>query len=114
LRRVVVERAYPVTSTIALGMILPLSYFFVRRTIGFSEPIDRSYLPFFFLGSGFMLVKTRAITELRLHPGGTWFVIAAAILLALVLVMAFLANLRTEHDLFAITPSVKGETLSSA
>jgi hypothetical protein len=66
LRRVVVERAYPVTSMIALGMILPLSYFFVRRTIGFSEPI------------------------------------------------AFLANLRTEHDLFAVTPSVKGETLSSA
>jgi SAM-dependent methyltransferase len=86
-----VERAYPVTYMIALGMILLLSYFFVRRTIGFSEPIDRSYLPFFFLGSGFMLVETKAITELGLHLGGTWFVIAAAILL--VLVMAFLANL---------------------
>jgi SAM-dependent methyltransferase len=86
-----VERAYPVTYMIALGMILLLSYFFVRRTIGFAEPIDRSYLPFFFLGSGFMLVETKAITELGLHLGGTWFVIAAAILL--VLVMAFLANL---------------------
>ena len=86
-----VERAYPVTYMVALGMILLLSYFFVRRTIGFAEPIDRSYLPFFFLGSGFMLVETKAITELGLHLGGTWFVIAAAILL--VLVMAFLANL---------------------
>jgi len=86
-----VERAYPVTYMIALGMILLLSYFFVRKTIGFSEPIDRSYLPFFFLGSGFMLVETKAITELGLHLGGTWFVIAAAILL--VLVMAYLANL---------------------
>jgi SAM-dependent methyltransferase len=86
-----VERAYPVTYMVALGMILLLSYFFVRRTIGFSEPIDRSYLPFFFLGSGFMLVETKAITELGLHLGGTWFVIAAAILL--VLAMAFLANL---------------------
>jgi SAM-dependent methyltransferase len=86
-----VERAYPVTYMIALGMILLLSYFFVRKTIGFSDPIDRSYLPFFFLGSGFMLVETKAITELGLHLGGTWFVIAAAIML--VLVMAFLANL---------------------
>ncbi len=86
-----VERAYPVTYMIALAMILLLSYFFVRKTIGFSDPIDRSYLPFFFLGSGFMLVETKAITELGLHLGGTWFVIAAAIML--VLVMAYLANL---------------------
>jgi SAM-dependent methyltransferase len=86
-----VERAYPVTYMIALAMVLLLSYVFVRKTIGFADPIDRSYLPFFFLGSGFMLVETKAITELGLHLGGTWFVIAAAILL--VLVMAFLANL---------------------
>ena len=95
-----VERAYPVTYMIALGIILLLSYFFVRKTIGFSDPIDRSYLPFFFLGSGFMLVETKAITELGLHLGGTWFVIAAAIML--VLVMAFLANLivtRTARNL---------------
>ena len=95
-----VERAYPVTYMIALGIILLLSYFFVRKTIGFSEPIDRSYLPFFFLGSGFMLVETKAITELGLHLGGTWFVIAAAIML--VLIMAYLANMivtRTSRNL---------------
>jgi SAM-dependent methyltransferase len=86
-----VERAYPFTYMIALGMILLLSYFFVRKTIGFSDPIDRSYLPFFFLGAGFMLVETKAITELGLHLGGTWLVIAAAIML--VLIMASLANL---------------------
>jgi SAM-dependent methyltransferase len=86
-----VERAYPVTYMIALAMILLLSYVFVRKTIGFSDPIDRTYLPFFFLGSGFMLVETKAITELGLHLGGTWFVIAAAIML--VLVMAYLANM---------------------
>jgi spermidine synthase len=95
-----VERAYPFTYMIALGMILLLSYLFVRKTIGFSDPIDRNYLPFFFLGSGFMLVETKAITELGLHLGGTWFVIAAAIML--VLIMAFLANLivtRTTRNL---------------
>jgi hypothetical protein len=67
-----VERAYPVTYMIALGMVLLLSYLFVRKTIGFSDPIDRSYLPFFFLGSGFMLVETKAITELGLNLGGTF------------------------------------------
>ena len=86
-----VERAYPFTYMIALGMILLLSYLFVRKTIGFSDPVDRNYLPFFFLGAGFMLVETKAITELGLHLGGTWLVIAAAIML--VLIMAFLANL---------------------
>lgn len=86
-----VERTFPVTYMVALGIILLLSYVFVRQTIGFSEPIDRSYLPFFFLGSGFMLVETKAVTELGLHLGGTWFVIAAAIML--VLLMAYLANL---------------------
>ena len=86
-----VERAYPFTYMIALGMILLLSYLFVRKTIGFSDPVDRSYLPFFFLGAGFMLVETKAITELGLHLGGTWLVIAATIML--VLIMAFLANL---------------------
>src|SRR6202022_3018860 len=90
-----VERAYPVTYMIALGMVLLLSYVFVRKTIGFTDPIDRSYLPFFFLGSGFMLVETKAITELGLHLGGTWFVIAATIIM--VLLMAFLANLLVQR-----------------
>src|SRR5258706_15971483 len=86
---------------IALGMILLLSYFFVRKTIGFSDPIDRSYLPFFFLGAGFMLVETKAITELGLHLGGTWFVIAATIIL--VLLMAFFANLIVRGKVFQQT-----------
>src|SRR5258707_4005909 len=80
---------------IALGMVLALSYMFVRKPIGWSEPIERGYLPFFFLGAGFMLVETKAITELGLHLGGTWFVVAATILL--VLTMAFLANLLVQR-----------------
>jgi SAM-dependent methyltransferase len=106
-----VERAYPFTYMIALGIILLLSTFFVRRTIGFSDPVDRSYLPFFFLGSGFMLVETKAITELGLHLGGTWVVIAAAIML--VLVMAFLANLIvTRTQLKLAGPAYAGLFLS--
>jgi spermidine synthase len=85
-----ITRTYPVSYMLALGMVLLLSTMFVRKTIGWTGPVERSYLPFFFLGAGFMLVETKAITELGLHLGGTWFVIAATIML--VLVMAFLAN----------------------
>ena len=89
-----IERTYPISYMFALGMVLLLSYMFVRKTIGLTGPIERGYLPFFFLGAGFMLVETKAITELGLHLGGTWFVIAATIIL--VLVMAFLANLMVQ------------------
>jgi spermidine synthase len=92
-----ISRTYPLSYMIALGMVLLLSYMFVRKTIGFTDPIDRSYLPFFFLGAGFMLVETKAITELGLHLGGTWFVIAATIIM--VLLMAFLANLMVQRKL---------------
>ena len=91
-----IERTYPISYMIALGMVLLLSYMFVRKTIGLTGPIERGYLPFFFLGAGFMLVETKAITELGLHLGGTWFVIAATIIL--VLVMAFLANLMVQRE----------------
>lgn len=92
-----IKRTYPTSYMIALGMVLLLSYMFVRKTIGWTEPIERSYLPFFFLGAGFMLVETKAITELGLHLGGTWFVIAATIIM--VLIMAFLANLMVQRKL---------------
>ncbi len=92
-----ITRTYPLSYMIALGMVLLLSYIFVRKTIGWTEPVERGYLPFFFLGSGFMLVETKAITELGLHLGGTWFVIAATIIL--VLVMASLANLLVQRKL---------------
>jgi spermidine synthase len=91
------ERTYPTSYMFALGMVLLLSYMFVRRTIGWNEPVERGYVPFFFLGSGFMLVETKAITELGLHLGGTWFVIATTILM--VLLMAFLANLMVQRKL---------------
>src|SRR6201996_1340923 len=92
-----ITRTYPVSYMLALGMVLLLSTMFVRKTIGWTGPVERSYLPFFFLGSGFMLVETKAITELGLHLGGTWFVIAATIVL--VLVMAFLANWMVQKKL---------------
>ncbi len=96
-----IGRTYPVSYMIALGMVLMLSYLFVRRIIGLSGPVERTYLPFFFLGSGFMLVETKAITELGLHLGGTWYVIAATIVM--VLLMAFCANLIVRRKIFLHT-----------
>src|SRR5690606_29235452 len=52
---------------------------------------EPSLLPFFFLGSGFMLIETKAITELGLLYGNTWYVIGITIIS--VLLMAFFANL---------------------
>lgn len=96
-----ISRTYPSSYLIALGMVMLLSTIFVRKTIGLNDPIERGYLPFFFLGAGFMLVETKAITELGLHLGGTWFVIAATIIM--VLVMAFLANLLVQRNSFQRT-----------
>src|SRR5262249_14089016 len=90
-----IKRTYPVSYMVALGMVLLLSTMFVRKTVGWNGPVERGYLPVFFLGAGFMLVETKAITELGLHLGGTWFVIAATILM--VLSMAFLANLMVQR-----------------
>ena len=92
-----IKRTYPLSYLVALGMVLMLSFIFLRKTIGINEPIERGYLPFFFLGAGFMLVETKAITELGLHLGGTWFVVAATIVM--VLLMASLANLLVQRKL---------------
>ena len=82
------RRVYPVSYLVVLGLIFLLS--FVMYASFFNERPDVSYLPFFFLGAGFMLVETKAITEMGLTFGNTWQVIAFAI--ASILVMAFLAN----------------------
>ncbi|MHC4714956.1 MAG: hypothetical protein ACYTAN_17070 [Planctomycetota bacterium] len=60
-------------------------------TKGFlSERVEVGHSAFFFLGAGFMLVETKAITELGLTFGNTWHVIGIVIIG--ILFMAFLAN----------------------
>jgi len=54
------------------------------------EPPRFSYLAFFFLGAGFMLIETKGITEMGLTFGNTWQVIGFVI--ASILVMAFFGN----------------------
>jgi len=82
------RRVYPLTYLITLGLVLLV--FFVLYASFLQRRPQTSHLPFFFLGAGFMLVETKAITEMGLAFGNTWQVIAIAI--AGVLIMAFLAN----------------------
>ena len=82
-------RTYPQSYALMIGLLLVVSLVTVRRLVagtggGFSAPC-------FFLGAGFMLVETKAITELALVYGSTWMVTSAVI--AAILLLAFLANL---------------------
>ena len=82
------HRVYPVSYLFMIALIVLLSIVLFTSLSG--ERPEFSELPFFFLGAGFMLVETKAITEMGLTFGNTWLVIAIAI--SAILVMAFLAN----------------------
>ena len=87
------RRVYPVSYLAMLGMVLlvvvSLTGQFVRERPRAGEA------SFFLLGAGFMLVETKAITELGLMFGSTWRVIGVAI--AGILLMAYLANAAVER-----------------
>ncbi len=88
------KRMYPVSYMISLIFILLLS---LRMTNIFlpGQKLEVSLLPFLFLGSGFMLIETKAITELGLLFGNTWYVVGITIIS--VLIMAFIANAIAAH-----------------
>lgn len=82
-------KMYPRTYVIALALILGLAFALVRNFFG-RQKWRPGMLPFFFLGSGFMLVETKAITELGLIFGNTWQVVGVTIIS--ILTMAYFAN----------------------
>lgn len=82
-------RKYPVSYIIIILLLLCVSAAYIRKFMpcpaaGFSTPC-------FFLGAGFMLIETKGITELGLVYGSTWIVVSVVI--AAILILAFLANL---------------------
>ncbi|MBN1918325.1 MAG: hypothetical protein JW889_10470 [Verrucomicrobia bacterium] len=82
-------RQYPVSYVLMVSVLLVVSLLLVRQLM---PAAGRGFSPVsFFLGAGFMLVETKGITELGLTFGNTWQVIAVVI--AGILLMAFLANL---------------------
>jgi SAM-dependent methyltransferase len=78
-------RHYVIALLSVLGVSLGASMLTVRGAAG------RWSWQFFFLGAGFMLLETRAITQLALLWGSTWVVASLAIVS--VLTMALAANL---------------------
>jgi hypothetical protein len=69
-------------------LLVIVSTVFVQRSL--PGTIKSFSIPCFFLGSGFMLVETKSITELALVYGSTWIVIS--IVIACILLMAYCAN----------------------
>ena len=80
------KKMYPETYLMLLGLVLGIAFFLVRGLLP-SQAWQPSMFSFFFLGGGFMLIETKAITELGLLFGNTWQVVGITI--ASVLVMAY-------------------------
>ncbi len=83
------QRTYPRSYMLMIAVLLMISVLLVYRWV--PAPGGTWSGPCFFLGAGFMLIETKAITELALVYGSTWIVIG--IVIASILLMAFLANL---------------------
>ncbi len=83
------NRIYPFSYFPMFGLVLLLSAGMIRSM--HAVKVTPSSVPFFFLGAGFMLIETKAITELGLNFGNTWYVVG--IVIAAIMVMAYLSNL---------------------
>jgi spermidine synthase len=83
-------KMYPASYVVSLALVMILAFALMRSFLP-GRQWSTSMLPFFFLGAGFMLVETKAITELGLLYGNTWWVVGITIMA--VLVMGFLANI---------------------
>jgi predicted membrane-bound spermidine synthase len=97
------ERGIPSHYVAVIVMILAFSLVAVFGTLRLTgvktdtrDPAARAVAAeFFFLGAGFMLLETKAITQFALLWGSTWVVASLAI--ASVLCMALIANVFVEH-----------------
>ncbi len=73
------DKGIPINYLVCMAMLFALSTFAVRRTAG----LKAVRWPFFWLGAAFLLVETKAMTELAIFLGSTWtvnfFVIAAVL-----------------------------------
>ena len=85
----IAARVYPRSYVFMAVVVVLLSLLLTRNFV--REKPELGHAVFFFLGAGFMLVETKAITELGLTFGNTWHVIGISI--AGILAMAFLATI---------------------
>ena len=84
-------RRYPVSYLLMIAMLASVAALFLRPVLKLEAGPTTISWPCFLLGAGFMLLETKAVTELALFYGSTWIVISVVILS--ILIMALLANL---------------------
>jgi spermidine synthase len=89
------SRTYPVSYLIMIAIMMLMSALFIWPLLRSGSGSTIVSAPCFLLGAGFMLLETKAVTELALFYGSTWIVISIVILA--ILIMAFLANLVVMH-----------------
>ena len=82
------RRVYPRTYAVVIGELTAVSLALIAALL--PNAASRLSPACFFLGAGFMLLETKAITELALEFGTTW-VVASAVITA-ILVLGFGAN----------------------
>jgi SAM-dependent methyltransferase len=81
------QRTYPTSYLAMIAVIVLISFSMIGHL---SQRPSVSHMTYFLLGAGFMLVETKAITEMGLTFGNTWLVIG--IVISGILFMAFCAN----------------------
>jgi hypothetical protein len=85
------RRTYPLTYAVMILLLIGISAVLIVRKVESTSRGAAIFSSFFFLGAGFMLIETKAITQLGLVLGNTWQILAVVV--ASILVLAFLANL---------------------
>lgn len=83
------RRVYPISYLGMIALVLVGALALTRSFLAERPQVGEA--PFFLLGAGFMLVETKAITEMGLVFGNTWQVIGVVI--ASILAMALLGNI---------------------
>lgn len=85
------KRSIPDSILATGGLFLLISWFVLRKTNLIAWKSNPAHLHFFFLGAGFLLLETKAVTQLSLLFGGTWIV--NLVVIGAFLVMALAANI---------------------
>ena len=84
------SRSIPDSILMAEALFLLVAWIVLRRTGLVGWRGNLAFLHFFFLGAGFLLLETKAVTQLALLFGSTWIV--NSVVIASFLLMAMLSN----------------------
>ena len=83
-------RSIPSTVLVIAGLFLLMTWIVLRKTDLLTWKNNPAHLHFFFLGAGFLLLETKAVTQLSLLFGGTWIV--NSVVIGAFLLMSLAAN----------------------